>query len=184
MKDDKTLKLLSISLSLLVVLSACILTNSSSLQTSIPISPIPSMTLQSSAARIETNTVISTSTVPALTASSTATSTSTVTTTATSTSTAISIPPVSLNWKAYSYTCDYAAGGTTMTMDLSWSDHSNSEDGFRIYRDNVVIATLPPNTTSYVDVTFIATGNTVSYSVEAFNQDWQVSSSTIVYACQ
>jgi cytoskeletal protein RodZ len=186
MKDDKSFKILSISLSLLVVLSACTLTNISGLQTSSPISPIPSMTLQSSSTQIETNTNIHTSTAPVATASPTSTTTTTVTTTATSTttSTATSISPVTLNWQAYTYTCEFASGGTTMTMSLTWSDSSNSEDGYRVYRDNVVIATLPPNTTSYVDVAFIATGNTVSYSVEAFNQGWQVSTSTIVYACQ
>ena len=71
-----------------------------------------------------------------------------------------------------------------MTMNLAWNDRSNDEEGYKVYRDQQVIATLPPNSTSYVDIASVATGTTLSYSVEAFNQDWQVSSSTITYGCQ
>ena len=71
-----------------------------------------------------------------------------------------------------------------MTMNLTWSDSSNSEDGYKVYRGKQVIATLAPDATYYVDVAFVAAGKTLSYSVEAFNQDWQASSSTITYGCQ
>ena len=71
-----------------------------------------------------------------------------------------------------------------MTMNLAWNDRSNSEDGYKVYRDQQVIATLPPNSTSHVDVAFVATGKTLSYSVEAFNKDWQVSGNMITYGCQ
>ena len=71
-----------------------------------------------------------------------------------------------------------------MTMNMAWTDHSNGEDGYKIYRDGKVIATLPPNSTSYADVAFVAAGKTLSYSVEAFTADWQVSASTITHGCQ
>ena len=71
-----------------------------------------------------------------------------------------------------------------MTMNLTWTDRSNNEEGYKVYRDKQVIATLAPNSTHYVDVAFVAAGKTLSYSVEAFNQDWQASSSTITYGCQ
>jgi len=35
-----------------------------------------------------------------------------------------------------------------------------------------------------VDVAFVATGKTLSYFIEAFNQAWRASSSTITYGCQ
>jgi hypothetical protein len=95
--------------------------------------------------------------------------------------------PITLNapvWSAYDYTCKLAEGGGTMTMNLTWSDRSNSEEGYKVYRDNKVIASLAPNSTFFVDVAFVATGKTLSYSVEAFNTDWQVSSSTITSGCQ
>ena len=71
-----------------------------------------------------------------------------------------------------------------MTMNLGWTDRSNNEDGFNVYRDGQVIATLAPDSTSYVDVAFVATGKALNYSVEAFNKDWQGSTSTITNFCQ
>jgi hypothetical protein len=94
------------------------------------------------------------------------------------------IPPNTPFWSVYNYTCELAVGGATMTMNLAWTDHSNSEEGYKVYRDGKVIATLAANSTSYVDVAFVATGKTLSYSVEAFNQSWRVSTSTITHACQ
>ena len=71
-----------------------------------------------------------------------------------------------------------------MTMNLTWTDHSNSEESYKVYRDEMVIATLPPNSTFYVDVAYVAAGKTLRYSVEAFNTDWQFSTSTITPGCQ
>ena len=68
-----------------------------------------------------------------------------------------------------------------MTMHLAWNDRSNNEEGYEVYRDKQVIATLPPNSTSYLDVAFVVTGKKLSYSVEALNQDWQASTGTITY---
>jgi hypothetical protein len=87
-------------------------------------------------------------------------------------------------WSVYNYTCEIAVGGATMTMNLAWRDRSSSEAGYKVYRNQQLIATLAANSLSYVDVAFVATGNTLSYSVEAFNNDWHLSTTTITYACQ
>ena len=71
-----------------------------------------------------------------------------------------------------------------MTMNLAWTDRSMGEESYKVYRDKQVIANLAPNSTTYVDVAFVATGSTLSYYVEAFNKDWQLSTSTITHACQ
>ena len=71
-----------------------------------------------------------------------------------------------------------------MTMNLGWTDRSNSEESYKVYRNGQVIAVLEPNSTFYVDVVFVAIGKTLSYSVEAFNTDWQARTSTITYGCQ
>jgi hypothetical protein len=104
---------------------------------------------------------------------------------------AVTVSPIStpfpLNtpvWSVYTYTCVLTAGGGTMTMNLNWDDRSNSEEGYKVYRDEQVIATLAPNSTYYLDVAFVATGKTLSYSVEAFSSNWKASSSTITYGCQ
>jgi hypothetical protein len=94
------------------------------------------------------------------------------------------IPPNTPVWSVYNYTCELAVGGGTMTMNLAWTDHSNNEEGYKVYRDKQLIATLAPNSTFYVDVAYVATGKTLSYSVEAFNKDWRASTSTITHGCQ
>lgn len=94
------------------------------------------------------------------------------------------IPPNTPVWSTYNYTCKLAVGGSTMTMNLGWTDRSISEESYKVYRDGQVIATLEPNSTFYVDAFFVATGKTLSYSVEAFNENWQASTSTITNGCQ
>ena len=94
------------------------------------------------------------------------------------------IPPNTPAWLVYNYTCKLAVGGADMTMNLSWDDRSANEEGFKVYRDGQVIATLVPNSTYYVDVAFVAAGSTLSYKVEAFNADWKESTSTIAYGCE
>ena len=95
-----------------------------------------------------------------------------------------SIPPGAPAWSVYSYTCELAVGGGTMTMNLAWTDHSDSEEGYRVYRDEKVIATLASDSTVYIDVAFVATDRTLSYSVEAFNKSWRAGTSTITTGCQ
>ena len=159
-------KLLLIAFSLVAALSACSLPSRLGLLTQTtdqnPTGSVPVMTLQ------ETQTVIPTDTMLTAVASPMSTP----------------APPNAPTWSAYNYTCEFTVGGGTMTMHLAWNDRSNSEDGYKVYRDQQVIATLPTNSTSYVDVAFVATGKALSYSVEAFNKDWQVSGNTITHGCQ
>jgi hypothetical protein len=168
----KNLKLLSIFFSLVAVISACSLPGISSLPTQTtdqnPAGPVATITLQVNPIQPQKAIITPTHTVPVVTASPLSTP----------------FPPNTPVWSVYKYTCELVDGGGTMTMDLTWTDSSNNEDGYKVYRDKQVIATLAPDTTYYVDVAFVATGKTLSYSVEAFNQDWQASSSTITYGCQ
>jgi len=66
----------------------------------------------------------------------------------------------------------------TRSVRLVWRDNSNAEDGFRIYRRKSketnfnVIATVPMNTTEYVDtdtLTALEYGATYEYAVTAYN---------------
>ncbi len=95
-----------------------------------------------------------------------------------------SIPPTAPAWSAYNYTCDFASGGSTITMNLVWTDRSNNEEGYTVYRDKQAVTTLAPNTSTFVDVAFVASGQTISYSIEVFNKAGRASSSTITASCQ
>ena len=66
-----------------------------------------------------------------------------------------------------------AAGVSSVQIDLDWSDNSNNEDGFRIYRSTdkvkfTKIATVGPNVTSYQNTARQAS-TTYYYRVQAFN---------------
>jgi hypothetical protein len=168
----KIFKLLSIFLSLVAVISACNLPgiSSSPSQTTDqnPAGSVATMTSQVNPIQTQVTIIAQTYTAPTVIVSPMSTP----------------FPPNTPVWSVYKYTCELVDGGGTMTMNLTWTDRSNNEDGYKVYRDKQVIATLAPNSTYYVDIAFVATGKTLSYSVEAFNKDWRVSSSTITYGCQ
>ena len=62
---------------------------------------------------------------------------------------------------------DHVCAGSTYTVTLAWGDTANNETGFRIYRDNVVIATLGANAISYTDSP--PGSGPYYYVVEAYN---------------
>jgi len=63
---------------------------------------------------------------------------------------------------------------------LNWTDNSNNEDGFKIYRDSdpEPIAYIGPNTTSYVD-SGLASKTTYYYEVCAYNSFGESCSNTV-----
>lgn len=159
----KTLKLLSFSLA--IILSACNLPGGSALPQS-PSGAVAAMTLQVNPT--QTQMVIALTSAPIMIDLPKPTP----------------LPPDTPVWSAYNYTCELVDGGGDMTMYLTWFDRSDSEEGYKVYRDQKLIATLEPNSMFYADMTFVADGKTVSYSIEAFNKDWQASTTTIAYGCQ
>ena len=63
----------------------------------------------------------------------------------------------------------FKAGGITdNSLHLSWSDNSEDETSFNIYQDNVLIASLDSNSSSY-DVKSLTDNTTYNYKVEAVN---------------
>ena len=93
-------------------------------------------------------------------------------------------PPTAPGWSKYNYNCVYASGGNTVTMNLVWSDRSNNETGFKVYRDGQVISEMAADSTSYTDVTFVGSGKSLQYTIEAFSAAGSASSSTITASCQ
>jgi Zn-dependent metalloprotease len=65
------------------------------------------------------------------------------------------------------YVQNHVCAGSTYTVTLAWEDKANNEEGYRVYRDNVLIATLGPNSTSYTDSP--PSGGPYYYLVEAYN---------------
>jgi len=71
-------------------------------------------------------------------------------------------------------------------INLSWSDNSNNEDGFKVYRNGSYLASVGANVTSYQD-TGLSCGTSYSYFVKAYNAGGESSSSNTTsattYAC-
>jgi hypothetical protein len=168
----KTFILLSLSFLLAAVLSACSLPGISGTPTQItdqnPVSSAVTLTLKAFLTQTQRSNFTPTN----------------ITSMGIGSPVSTPFPPNAPVWSVYTYTCELAVGGGTMTMNLAWADRSSNEDGYKVYRDTQVIASLTPNSTSYVDVAYVAAGEKLSYSVEAFNKDWQASGSTITYGCQ
>jgi hypothetical protein len=53
-------------------------------------------------------------------------------------------------------------------VDLSWNDNANNEEGYRVYRNGQLIATLNANTTKYTDTTPPVSGPQ-TYYIQAYN---------------
>ena len=75
--------------------------------------------------------------------------------------------PTSLNWPFY---CSYVDGVLyEITADLSWTNTASDANGFRVYRQEILVADLPANVTSYTDTGRVELGTELTYSVEAYN---------------
>ncbi len=61
-----------------------------------------------------------------------------------------------------------ATAQSSSSIVLSWTDNSNNETGFKIYRDGELISTTSANVTSYTD-TGLSSSTTYSYYVKAYN---------------
>ncbi|MBI5295498.1 MAG: hypothetical protein HY869_08475 [Chloroflexi bacterium] len=90
-------------------------------------------------------------------------------------------PPSAPSGLSWNYAC--GAGGD-ITVDLKWIDRSDGEDGFRVVRDDEVIAQLPPNTNSYTDVFYGSATENYSYYIEVYSGTLTARSNTIKFSCQ
>lgn len=83
----------------------------------------------------------------------------------------------------YQYSCSFNGVNSDITVQLSWTDRSNNEDGFRIYRDGVVVATVAANVTVYTDLFAGGAAVTYTYRVSAFNVNGEALGGTISFSC-
>jgi hypothetical protein len=75
--------------------------------------------------------------------------------------------PTSLNWPFY---CSYVDGVLyEITTNLSWTNTAGDANGFRVYRQETLVADLPASVASYTDKGRVELGTDLTYSVEAYN---------------
>ena len=84
----------------------------------------------------------------------------------------------------YQYDCVYNGIPGNIRVILQWSDRSNNETGFRVYRDGALVVDLAANSTTYTDYFAGSTTVTYSYRVAAYNAAGEVSGNPISFSCQ
>lgn len=80
-------------------------------------------------------------------------------------------------WDIY---CNFQTNEAEIT--IRWTDKED-EAGFRVVRNDVVIAELPANTIEFKETITLLSGQTVGYSIIAFNGAGSNSSKTITLGC-
>lgn len=89
--------------------------------------------------------------------------------------------PEGVSLQKWDIFCNYQTGQADVT--IKWSDKGDDETGYRVLRNSGVIAELPENTTQYTETITLLSGQSVGYSVEAFNTIGTASSKTIALYC-
>lgn len=92
--------------------------------------------------------------------------------------------PQAPTWKPWTYSCSFNGVNINITVVLNWSDRSNNETGFRVYRDGALVVELPANTTAYTDLFAGGAAVTYSYRVSAWNAAGEAMGGTISFSCQ
>lgn len=93
-------------------------------------------------------------------------------------------PPEAPTGLSYNYECTFNGVNTDITVNLKWSDRSDGEEGYRVLRDKVAIAELPPNSTTYSEIYTTDATKKVSYAIEVFLGKMTAQSKTISFSCQ
>lgn len=84
----------------------------------------------------------------------------------------------------YNFSCAFNADASyTINVSLSWTDRSDNEDGFYVYRNGALIATLAAGTTAYVD-SFVGSASQLNtYQVASFNVAGQTLGGAQSFSC-
>lgn len=97
--------------------------------------------------------------------------------------TATKAPPNAPSFQSWDYLCEFNGVNNTLTVQLTWTDKSNNETGFRLFRNGELVADLPADSTSYTDKFDIDSGELVGYRLDAYNSTGAESDSTNSFGC-
>ena len=89
-------------------------------------------------------------------------------------STATELPPHPLNPPSlanYDFSCAWNGSGVELTIIIEWTDKSDNETGFVVFRDDEEISNLLPNSVQYTDIFAVSSGQKVDYAISAYNNE-------------
>jgi len=81
----------------------------------------------------------------------------------------------------WTFNCNYAIN--QMDISITWDDFATNETGYRVIRNEQVIAELPANTTAYKDTYVFTPGEKVIYQIEVYNITGFTRSAVISVTC-
>ena len=84
----------------------------------------------------------------------------------------------------YNYGCSFNGVNSDVSVTLTWTDKADNELGYRVYRDDVQIIELPPNSTTYSDNLTTDSSQVISYGVAAYNAVGESNRPKISFSCQ
>jgi len=87
------------------------------------------------------------------------------------------VAPSIKKWNLYCY------GANLADISIEWNDKSSTEDGYRILRNNQVVAELPANSNFFYETINLLGGQSVGYVVEAFNASSFADSTVLTMTC-
>lgn len=88
--------------------------------------------------------------------------------------------PDNVSLQKWDISCDYVKNEASVT--IIWSDKDN-ESGYRVIRNGELVAELPENSTTFQETISLLAGQSVGYSILAFNAGGQTQSKTISLGC-
>ena len=84
----------------------------------------------------------------------------------------------------FTYSCSYNGVNSDVSVTLTWTDQSDDELSYRVFRDNALVAELPPNSKTFSETTAADSTQTLTYSVSAYGPAGESGRATISFSCQ
>lgn len=80
----------------------------------------------------------------------------------------------------WSYFC---SGNNQIDVTFNWNDNADNETGYRIVRNDKVVAELPANSRTFTESTTLEPDQSLTYRIEAYNLTGSASTSTVTIKC-
>jgi hypothetical protein len=93
--------------------------------------------------------------------------------------TATKAPPTAPSIKEWVFNCNVGQ----VTVSIQWTDRAVDEAGYRVIRNEQVVAELPADSKSYAETIPYTTGDKFVYFIEVYNVTGPVRSTSMPFSC-
>ena len=93
--------------------------------------------------------------------------------------TATKAPPAAPSIQEWVFSCNIGQ----VTVNIKWTDRAVDENGYRVIRDDQVVAALPADSKSYIETIPYTPGDKFVYYIEVYNVTGPVRSTPMQFTC-